>query len=187
VDNAPALASIALHYRTMDRGSDSEFKVLQQNFARHTIDPDTGLLLQALAADGTPADSARGSGTALAIFFLGHGCQPLAHGLYDALRRELATNVIGFGAVREYPRGQSGRRDIDSGPVVFGFGFSATGFSLGGARMFGDLPFFRRLWASANFAGAPVISQGDLQFITAGSLGNAILLAMLTARPEGGP
>jgi hypothetical protein len=187
VDNTPALASIAMNDHVMDRGPDKLLDALVENFRRHAIDPQTGLLIQALAADGTPVDSARGSGSALGAFFLGHGLQPLASEIFSAVRRELAVNVLGFGAIREYPRGESGGGDIDSGPIVFGLGFSATGFSIGGARMCHERVLFHRLWASACLAGAPVNAHHDTRFITAGPLGNAILLAMLTARPEGEP
>jgi hypothetical protein len=185
VDNAPALASIALHHRATQAGDKARLDLLVQNFRRHAVDPKTGLLYQSLAGDGRPVDRPRGSGTSLASFFLGVGRIPLGRDIFHALNRELAANVAGFGAIREYPRGIDGREDIDSGPIVFGFGCSATGFSIGGARMFGYPDLFHRLWASAVLAGAPIRPQGRVEFVTAGPLGNAILLAMLTApRPD---
>jgi len=184
VDNAPLLASIVLHARATGRESTDVISRLESGYRKHSIDPSTGLLFQALGADGSPRDAARGSGSALAVFYLHRGLPKLAREIFEAVRRELAVNVAGFGAIREYPRGQTGSGDIDSGPVVFGFGFSATGFSLGGARACNDPRLFRRLYASAQFAGAPIHPDGRLEFVTAGPLGNAILLAMLTAGPE---
>jgi hypothetical protein len=187
MDNAPLLASIALHARATGCESAEVISSLETGYRKYSIDPSTGLLFQALAADGSPRDAARGSGSALAVFYLHHALPKLAQEIFASVRRELAVNVVGFGAIREYPRGQSGFGDIDSGPVIFGFGFSATGFSLGDARACGDPRLFRRLYASAKFAGAPIHPDGRLEFVTAGPLGNAILLAMLTAKPEERP
>jgi len=186
VDNAPVLASLVLHAR-MTAADDSAVQAMVRKFREYAVDPATGLLFQALQEDGSPADRARGSGSALAVFFLGHGVPDLAREIYAASKSHLALNILGFGAMREYPGGSSGSGDIDSGPVVFGLGFSATGFSIGGARMNGDREFFRRLYASAYMAGAPIQRGGGQEFLTAGPLGNAILLAMFTAREVGRP
>lgn len=187
VDNAPALASLALrrNFATASRGAPIDGWI--ENYRRRAVDPATGLLIQALTPAGAPADAPRGSGTALAAFFFRRDLAPIGRELYAALRRELAVELAGFGAMREYPRGQTGRGDIDSGPMVWGLGFSASGFALGGARIHGDAVGFRRLWASAQFGGAPVTMEGRRQFVTAGPLGNAILLAMVTAKTEASP
>jgi hypothetical protein len=165
----------------------SAVQAMVRRYREYSVDPTTGLLFQALREDGSPEDRARGSGSALAVFFLGHGVPGLAREIYVASKRNLALNILGFGAMREYPSGLSGPGDIDSGPVVFGLGFSATGFSIGGARMNGDREFFRQLYASAYMAGAPIQRGGGLEFLTAGPLGNAILLAMFTAREVAQP
>jgi hypothetical protein len=162
VDNAPAIASIGLHGH------------------RQYTDAKTGLLIQAVDGLGSARDRPRGSGTALAIFFLSRVYPDLGAELFGALRRNLYTTVLNFGAVREYPPGIEGLGDIDSGPVIFGLGFSASGFSIGAARAFGDVGMFEGLYASATFAGVPFRSGKRLEFLTAGLLGNAILLAMFT-------
>ena len=86
--------------------------------------------------------------------------------------------------VDEYPAGSAGGRgDIDSGPLIFGISPSGTGFSIAGSRVFGDRELFVRLTRTANLIGTPV-SRGDRRlFVTGGPLGNAIMLAMLTAQP----
>jgi len=85
--------------------------------------------------------------------------------------------------MREYPRGaQGGWGDIDSGPVLFGVGLSASGFAVASARMHGDREMFRALWRSATLFGVPVQRGGRQRFLTGGPLGNATLLAMSTAR-----
>jgi len=83
--------------------------------------------------------------------------------------------------VREYPHGHSGSGDIDSGPVILGYGVSATGFALGPARIHGDQALFGRLLRTAVLFGAPLQRKDTLEFVSGGPLGNAILFAMLTA------
>ena len=180
VDNSPGLASIAMHGRAT--GADyTAFLAQQENlFRTRYIDPKTGLLAQAINPNGSVRDIHRGSGTALSIFFLSRGCPKLAGEMYSGVRRNLASGIFNFGAVREFPRGVQGNGDIDSGPVIFGFGFSATGFGIAGARAFGDERFFSSLYASAILGGAPLRTRDGLDFLTAGPLGNAILLAMFT-------
>jgi len=97
------------------------------------------------------------------------------------VRRELGDSLLGFGFVREYPRHMAGQGDIDSGPVLFGYGVSPTGFALEDARMYGDRAYFRKLYATAHLFGAPTVSRKRVNFTTGGPLGNALLFAMLTA------
>jgi hypothetical protein len=184
VDNCAVIGSIGLY----DRATGADHRALIADWsatcrARY-CDPATGLLIQALDTDGAPADQPRGSGTSLGLYFLAWADPELARDLYRAIRENLATDVMGLGAVREYPRGRRGRGDIDSGPVILGFSFSATGFALAGGRMFGDRDYYRKLCATAYLAGTPVDRGDARRYVTGGPLGSAILLAVLTALPE---
>ncbi len=134
---------------------------------------------------GEPHDAPRGSGTCLGLYMLSFMDRDLSRDLYDGVVAHLSRSVLGFGAVREYAPGVKNQRiDIDSGPIVFGYGASATGFLIGGARIHGDRATFRRLYSSAVLAGAPLSRGGKLTFVTGGPLGDALLFAMLTAQPR---
>ncbi|MEO6052702.1 MAG: hypothetical protein ABIP97_01695 [Chthoniobacterales bacterium] len=187
VDNCPVIASIAIHGRVTNKDYSALLQKIEDNFTKTCVDPKTGLLIQSINADGTERVCARGSGSSLGIFFLHYAYPELGRNIYSAIKKELATNVIGFGLIREYPRGSKIRGDIDSGPILFGFGFSATGFSISGARIYGDYTLFSRLYACAYLSGAPINTQKGIEFVTAGPLGNAILFAMLTAPKEEKP
>lgn len=181
VDNTPILASIALHSRATGKDYSRLLTREESLWRSRYVDADTGLLIQAVNGDGSLRDLPRGSGTTLGIFFLHHAYPKFTAELFSAVQRQLVTRFLSFGAVREYPHGMSGSMDIDSGPVIFGFGFSATGFALAGARIFDDADLFGRLFSSAILAGAPTYRENRMDFLTAGPLGNAILLAMFTA------
>jgi hypothetical protein len=178
VDNTAVVASVAL--------SDGDrARPLVQRFVRElrvrAIDDKTGLLFQSLDGERRPLDAPRGSGTALAVYFTSFADIDLSRDLYHALTRELSDSVLGFGVLREYPRGRFGLGDIDSGPLIFGYSISATGFALAGARIHGDPDTFERLYRTFHLFGAPLRRNGRLSFVSGGALGNAIVFAMLTA------
>jgi len=182
VDNAAIIGALALHQRAT--GIDHR-EVLTAWAARlpSLRDPDTGLLVQAVAPDGSTVDGPRGSGTALAAWFLSFADAEQSRSLYEAVREHLRRDLLGFGAVREYPPGVDGHGDIDSGPVVLGVSISATGFGLAASRIHGDAETFESLWSTAYLFGAPVDRDGTRSFALGGPLGDAMMFAVLTAQP----
>lgn len=182
VDNAMVIGSLALHQRATGTDHRETLRSWVEKVRARYLDPATGLLIQSVyARDGEKLDEPRGSGSTLGLLGIQYADPALAADLYRAMRGHLFRQFLGFGAVREYPPGVPGHGDIDSGPVVMGIGLSPTGFALAGARMHGDAEVFRRLFASAHLFGAPVEGDRGRAYVSGGSLGNAILLAMLTA------
>jgi hypothetical protein len=180
LDVAMVGGSIALHDCAVGRQERDFMATWRRVFARY-VERDTGFLYQAaLASSGVPIDSPRGSGTALAAYALSFADEDLSRRLYGALR-EQRVDVLGFGMMREYPRGFTGHGDIDSGPVLFGLGVSATGFGLAGARLYGDQATFTQLYRTVDLFGVPLHGGQQRHFLSGGPLGNAILLAMTSA------
>jgi len=186
VDNAAAIASIGLHARAAGKGRPGLLDRWAARCRKAWIDPATGLLYQAMSAHGAlPYDRPRGSGTGLAAYFLSFADPALSRELFEAVRRELAGSFLGFGVVREYPRGMSGPGDIDSGPIILGWGVSSTGFALAGSRIHGDRDLYRRIVGTVSLFGAPWDGGGRREFVTGGPLGNAMMFALMTAQPCG--
>lgn len=184
VDNSAVIGSIGLHGRATGTDTTELVGRWSARLRQRYLDPATGLLIQRVHPDrGSAVDAPRGSGSTLGAYFLSFADRQLSAQLYRAVREQLHDTVLGFGVIREYPVGQDGPGDIDSGPVVFGFGVSATGFALGPARIHGDAVTHARLFATATLFGAPLERDGTLEYVTGGPLGNAILFAMLTAAP----
>lgn len=183
VDNAAVLASLALHQRVT--GTDHQSALDRWNAKFDDLrDPTSGLLIQAVSyADAKPLDAPRGSGTGLAAYFLSFSDPQRSYELYEAMRSELHVSTMGFSAMREYPRGMSGRGDIDSGPVILGLSISSTGFALAASRAHQDEDTFSALWATTYLFGAPVDRDGARNFAFGGPLGDAMMFALLTARP----
>ncbi|MFH1463981.1 MAG: hypothetical protein ABIO70_06330 [Pseudomonadota bacterium] len=181
-DLATVAATVALHDRATGQTADPALDRWLATYRREAVDPATGMLIQRLSpTSGRPADLPRGSGTAFASYFLVYADPGLSGELYAALPE---VHTLGLGAVREYARGTRGPADIDSGPVILGLGISATGFALAGARAHGDRATYRRILRTACICGLPIPLHGGRWFVTGGGIGNAILLAMLTA-PRG--
>jgi hypothetical protein len=184
VDNASILGSLLMHQKYSGGAHADVTASMLQRFQKTWCDETSGLLFQAVDGRNNEAfDDPRASGTALAAYFISFGDRDAAKALYRAIKMGCAGSYIGFGFIREYPSGMSGRGDIDSGPVIFGVSLSATGFALATARCFADHDLFIQIYRTAHLIGAPVSIGGRQQFITGGPLGNAILLAMLTAQP----
>jgi hypothetical protein len=185
VDNTAALGALALHAKATHTAPSPSLARGLEAIRVHAIQLDSGLLAQAVdASTASPRDPGRGSGTALAAYFLAFSDHALSASLYRAVHRELFRTVIGFGALLEHPASCetcAGRVDIDSGPVVAGFGVSATGFAIGASRANDDRDAFASLYATAHLFGAPFDEGGARTFATGGPLGDAILFAMLTA------
>ena len=183
VDNCAVVGSIGLHARSTGANHGALLSRWVSNCRKRYLDDETGLLYQAVShPSGTPVDFPRGSGTALGSFFINYADTKLSADLAQAMHENLFGAVIGFGGMREYmPDAAFPRVDIDSGPILFEYGLSATGFALSGATTHRDYRTFRRLFATAWGAGAPKQKGDRLNFVTGASLGDAILFAMLTS------
>jgi hypothetical protein len=185
VDNAAGIASIALHARANRQAVPAIVLHWSRVVRERYVHRASGLLVQIVRPDGTALDAPRGSGTALAAYFLSFSNPSLSKDLHEAVERELSHDVLGFRLISEYPESvPRGRGDIDSGPLVFGLSVSATGFSLGGCRVHGDAECYRHTLAAVTLFGAPTERAHGRTYVSGGPLGDAIMFAMQTARPE---
>jgi len=151
--------------------------------AQERLDPATGLLShRADPRTGQPLDSARGSSQSVIARFL-PAIDPI-WGLdqYRRFRARFVTTVAGLPGVREYPHGQEGNGDVDSGPLLAGVSLSATTVTLGAARAWGDTGLAEPLRFGGEFLGMG-ITVGDEKRYALGMLpvGDAFLVWSKTA------
>lgn len=179
-DVASVVGAIGQHARVT--GADhSELLGRWSRILRERYRAEDGLVYQTVDPErGVGLGEARASGTALVVYFSSFADRELALELDGSVSRRLRS-LWGFGGVREYPVGTRGGGDIDSGPVLFGVSVSATGFGLAGARMSGDAARFTALYRTATLFGAPVRRGDGWGYVAGSGLGDAILLAMMTA------
>ncbi len=183
-DIASVIAAIGQHARLVHRDRSALIAREARLFRGQWIDAESGYLVQSIDPEtGAPRDAPRGSGTALGAFFWSFADASLSAELDHALLTQGRAEFAGFGGIREYGAGHVGLGDIDSGPVLFGVSVSATGFALSAARRAHDDEAFRSLFRTAALFGVSVPHGEGARFVSGGPLGNAIMLAMLTARP----
>jgi len=182
VDNASAIGSLGLHQRATGAPHAATILAFRERTNR-LVRQDDGLLVQIVDTSGAPRDVGRGSGTFLAAYFTSFADRELSASLYTAGKNALYKEYAGFGTMREHAAPHPGSPDIDAGPVLFGLGVSSSGFAVGPARAHGDRETFRGLVSLVHLFGLPVDSSGTRTYTTGGPIGDAILLAMLTAPP----
>jgi|GEM_PF-520644 len=184
IDNCAVIGSIGLHDKAVGKDRRAWLSKWFDELRKRYVNKKTGLITQSVDSfRGQIVDGPRGSGTAVCAYFTSFADKRFAGELWKAVRKELAETFMGFGVIREYPRGVVGSGDIDSGPVLFGWSVSATGFALSGARMFGDKAFYQRILATVRMFGAPYHWGSRMKFITGGPIGNSIMFGMMTAQP----
>ncbi len=148
-------------------------------------DPRTGMLVSDYRLDGSFRDGPEGSSIWLVTSMLAVIDEPFARAQYELARGQLAHSIAGFGLAREWPRGEGGRTDIDSGlqlPVVEASP-SSSGFAIVAAATFGDRELLTRLMASLEYAGFPERDASGLHYSAGNEMGDAVLLYALTQGP----
>lgn len=91
------------------------------------LDPKTGMVPHEVdAVTGETTHGARGSSSALMLRMLAEIDGSFGREQYDLVMKRFVITRCGLPALREYPQGQQGPGDVDSGPVIFDVGFSGT-------------------------------------------------------------
>ena len=182
-DVAAVVGSVGLHAKATGIDRSKMLARWEKRFADCAVSP-SGYLIQRVASGTCKAlDAPRGSGTAVAAYFLSFATPNLALRLHESLTTVGHRSLLGFGTIREYAPGASGFGDGNSGPVIFGVSVGATGFAIASARIHSDRELFRELVSTATLFGVPTSKGEGTTFASGGVLGNALLLAMLTANP----
>jgi hypothetical protein len=179
-DVASVVGAIGLHASVTGADRRALIARWSQTFRARYVHPASGYVVQRASLTGEALDAPRGSGTAVTAYFVSFADPSLARELSRAVLRGVGM-VAGFGGVREYPAGWSGHGDIDSGPVVLGVSVSGTAFGFASARLLRDESRFTAMWRTASLFGAPRGRGDRWSYPAAGALGNALLLAMMTA------
>ena len=186
-DVAAVAGAIAVHGRVTGMDHRKVLARWAERVRAVQIDRPSGYVIQRMGAeDGAAHDAPRGSGTGLAAYFAGFADRSLAKELGDAVVAHESA-FMRFGGIREYAEGHHGLGDIDSGPVVLGISVSATGFALAPARALGHGDAFKALYRTTELFGLYAENAGRGRFAVGGSIGNALLLALLTSGPEVAP
>lgn len=182
-DVTAVIGSIGLTARATRVDRKAELDAWAERFGKCAVHASGYLVQRSRSGTCIPLDAPRGSGTAVGSYFTSFAHAGLSARLEQGLRQTGRRSLLGFTALREYPDGFDGRGDGNAGPILFGVSVGATGFGIGAARAHRDAELFVGMFRTATLFGLPVSRGDERTFAVGGVLGNALLLAMLTARP----
>jgi hypothetical protein len=88
--------------------------------------------------NGKSVESARGSSQSLMLIFLREIDEPFARQQFSIFQTTFADSRLGLKGIREYPKGEMGLGDVDSGPVILQMGAAASLVGMQTLYAFGD-------------------------------------------------
>jgi hypothetical protein len=160
-DNTVALASLALHSRLTGSPYAATGPRWVARARRAWLDPATGLLASMVDAAGKPSEEPRGSHLGWSIWFLAQVDSAFARQQYALYQRHHSTNL---GVLRLYSEFadsyETGAGNVDSGPLILGYGIPATAFAFADAVALGDWRNAQRLRRVISL-GSRDIREGD--------------------------
>jgi hypothetical protein len=182
-DNATAAASIAVFDQVTGQDHRAALRRFVDYTRRNLIDKQTGLVVFKVDSEGQPLGSPRGCGVGWNSFYLPFVDEAFAAEQQARIEQHMVKKLwFGLVGIREYPHGVAGFGDVDSGPVLLGLSTSATGFAIAGARRAANAGLTGELLDTAELVGMSVQWGGKRRYLLAPLVGDAIVLAMKTAR-----
>jgi hypothetical protein len=117
-------------------------------------DPQTGMIPHEVnSSTGETIVGARGSSSSLILRLMAEIDPGFAREQYQLYKQYFVSTTFGLPSVNEYPKGQSGTGDIDSGPVIFGVGFAGTIVSMGAYSVLGEYALAENQFKTINSFG----------------------------------
>lgn len=164
VDNVVAVASLALYDSMFPPRYIDTIQQWLQSTQEH-LDPTTGLLPHRVDAQtGDMRDGARGSSQSVINRFLPIIDPVWAQSQYMLYRQQFVTTVLGIPGVREYPIGNDGQGDVDSGPLIAGISLSSTVVTAGAARLHDDSALADPIFNVGESLGLPINVGGEKRY-----------------------
>lgn len=129
-----------------------------------------GLIPHAIHAhDQTIAENARGSSLSLMLIFLKEIDSKFADEQFKIYKSKFWDTRMGLNGIREYPKGEFGSGDIDSGPVVLQMGGAATIVGLQTTILFNEFEISTKIYSTIEGLALPIETKSE-RFYLFGSL-----------------
>jgi hypothetical protein len=160
-----AMASLKNHDNIFKPKYENEISEWIKN-AKNKLDPKTKLIPHKVnSRTGATVEGARGSSISLIIRLLAEIEPNFAKEQYELYKTYFVTTTFGLPSIIEYPKGQSGDGDIDSGPVIFGVGFSGTIVSIGTFAKLGNFDLAEQQYKTINAFGFGNKSENGKKYV----------------------
>jgi len=164
-DNTVALASLALHSSLTGSPYHRAGARWVARARRQWLDPATGLLVSMVDPAGRPAEEPRGSHLGWSIWFLARFDSAFARQQYQRYQAAHSTNLGVLRLYREQPgRYDIGEGDVDSGPLILGYGIPATAFALADAVALRDGRNAQRLRRVVSLGSREIREGNELRY-----------------------
>jgi len=164
-DVVVAMASLKLHDDIFDDEYFSTREKWLSKIKSH-LDPETKLLPHLIDGNsGKILQGARGSSQSLLLPFLFELDTGLAIAHYEVYKSLFLFKNYGICGIYEFPDGACMESDLDSGPVIYGLGASATIASQRTFYVFGDRRLSTRIRNQIEIAGFPMIINQEKRFL----------------------
>ncbi len=164
VDSTVAVAALHLH----DTIFPPQFEGTIQHWierAKAKFDPATGLLPhQVNYRTGDLIQGTRGSSQSVIQRFLPEIDPVWARKTYPIFREKFAATVLGIPGIREYPVGNDGMGDVDSGPLFAGMSLSSSVVTVGAAKLAGDGELANAMLNVGEALGMPIEIGGSKRY-----------------------
>jgi hypothetical protein len=176
-DNCPALSALSRYDRLFKTHHAAGKEKFVASLKAYYLDPKTRMFCSyADLPSRKPGQGPRGISMMYGLHFLRDFAPEFAKEQYALAKQHLIGSVFGCCAVREYPVGQEGDGDIDSGQLIMGFGPSASGFAIGATAMMDDLATGEQLLRSLSLLGLEVREGDKLYYRDVPVVGQAVIL-----------
>lgn len=160
-----AMASISNHDKIFKPKYENEKNNWIKN-VKNKLDPKTKLIPHKVNSHtGETLEGARGSSISLIIRLLAEIDHEFAIEQCQLYKLNFASTTFGLPSISEYPKGQTGDGDIDSGPVIFGVGFSGTIVSIGTFSNLDDFDLAEQQYKTINAFGFGYKSEGGKKYV----------------------
>jgi hypothetical protein len=160
-----AMASIKRHDHLFKPKYESEISDWIKNVKSKLGSPTKMIPHKVNSRTAATLEGERGSSASLIIRFLAEIDADFAKEQYELYKTYFVTTTFGLPSISEYPKGKSGEGDIDSGPVIFGVGFSGTIVSIGTFSKLGDLELAENQYKTINAFGFATKPENEKKYI----------------------
>lgn len=163
-DVVVCMAALALYDRIFEsRYSESIQHWLHR--VKQDLDP-IGLIPHAVETDSNkPMENARGSSQSLMLNFLWGIDREFANEQFVLYKKHFLDYRFGLPGIREYPKGNVGVCDVDSGPVIFGIGAAASIVGLRTMSLYGEKDISIAMRNSIEAFGFPFANDGHKKYL----------------------
>ncbi len=164
VDSTVAVAALHLHDTLFPPQFEATIKRWVE-MAKTKLDPHTGLLPHRVDyRTGNLLQGTRGSSQSVIQRFLPEIDPTWASETYPIFREKFVATLLGVPGVREYPVGNDGMGDVDSGPLLAGMSLSSSVVTVAAARVEGDNELADAMLNVGEALGMPIEVGGNKRY-----------------------